>query len=135
MRLVGGCAKLGRRGGRVLSAAAIRKIYVLHTLVQGAIFTRSSSGDGIHTRGESQTNATAPSNIYTTHLDTYRRGKRQRQWSLKIHIIGTFWAPRHRTILKCVIIAMRERFTGCDMKSASLSPGSFLIKLSNCTPA
>ena len=68
MRLVGGCAKLGRRGGRVLSAAAIRKIYVLHTLVQGAIFTRSSSGDGIHTRGESQTNATAPSNIYTSQL-------------------------------------------------------------------
>ena len=54
MRRVGGCAKLGRRGGRVLSAAAIRKIYVLHTLVQGAIFTRSSSGDGIHTPGESQ---------------------------------------------------------------------------------
>ena len=49
-----------------MSAAAIRKIYVLHTLVQGAIFTRSSTGDGIHTRGESQSNANQPSNIYTS---------------------------------------------------------------------
>ena len=34
----------------------------------GSNFHKEFLGDGIHTRGESQTNAAAPSNIYTTQL-------------------------------------------------------------------
>ena len=47
-----------------MSAAAIRKIYVLHTLVQGAIFTRSSSGTA-YTRGGNLKPTPRPHLIFT----------------------------------------------------------------------
>ena len=88
-----------------MSAAAIRKIYVLHTLVQGAIFTRSSSGDGIHTRGESQhQHHSPPSNIYMrqkyrrqtktdkdsqTKTDKYTRGGNLKTNATAPHLIFT----------------------------------------------
>ena len=51
------------------------------------------------------------------------------------HNITCLLCPLCRSI-ECIIIAMTERLTGCDMRlhKSKPPPGSFLIKLSNCTP-